>query len=37
MHSVIQFLNAKNVHIAKIHRQVVEIYGGSALNKRKVI
>ena len=37
MNSVIQFLNAKNVHLAEIHRQVGEIYGGSAVNKRKGI
>jgi hypothetical protein len=24
---MIQFLNAKNIHPAEIHRQIVEVYG----------
>jgi hypothetical protein len=26
VHSVIQFLNMKNVHLAEIHRQFTEVY-----------
>jgi hypothetical protein len=35
VHSVIRLLSAKNVHPAEIHRQVVEVYGDGAMNKRK--
>lgn len=33
---VIQFLNAKNVCLAKIHRQNVEVHGKDAINKWNV-
>lgn len=34
--SVIQFLNAKNVCLAKIHRQNVEVHGEGSINKGNV-
>jgi len=37
VHSLIQFLNAKNVHLAESHRQVVKLYGGIALKTGKGI
>jgi len=33
---VIKFLNAKNVRLAKIHRQNVEVHGKGAINKGNV-
>jgi hypothetical protein len=34
--SVIKFLNAKNVHLAEIYRQVCEVYGENAVSDGKV-
>jgi len=31
--SVIGFLNGRNVHLAEIHRQIVEVYGKGAMNE----
>jgi hypothetical protein len=33
--SVIGFLNGKNVHLAEIHRQILEVYGKGAMNEGK--
>jgi hypothetical protein len=32
-HSMIKFLNAKNVHPGKIHHQLVEVYGEGVMNE----
>jgi hypothetical protein len=32
VHSVTQFLNAKNIYPAEIHRQLVEEYGKGVMN-----
>lgn len=36
MQLAIQFLNAKNVHLAEIHRQIVHVYGEGAVNEGNV-
>jgi hypothetical protein len=34
--TVIGLLNTKNVHLAEIHRQIVEVYGKNAMNEGNV-
>jgi hypothetical protein len=34
--SVIRFLNPRNVHLAEIHRQIVEVYGEGVMNEGNV-
>jgi hypothetical protein len=36
LHMVIQFLNMRNIRPAKIHHQLVEVYGKGAINEGNV-